>query len=177
EAAFEQPFDQRATRHFDGYCHALRLAHCHGPQPVRQAGQTGTIMVNGPFPPPATVAGEHTDLMLLGTPINPYKPLVWHRLIISLGRHSGRYSKTHNSLSSLSRVFLSLMISRGCHSALYGCLRHNFLPEVAHGSLARVHVLCWHSGCRALGVLRARGSPRSHSIVFYLDSSLMVQGS
>src|SRR5262249_37981510 len=117
------------------------------------------------------------DLMLLGTPINPYKPLVWHRLISSLGRHSSRYSKTHNSLSSLSRVLLSLMISRGCHSALYGCLMHNFLPEVSHGSLARVHVLCWHSGCRALGVLRARGSPRSNSIVLHLDSSLMVQGS
>src|SRR4029434_8611802 len=80
------------------------------------------------------------------------------------------------ALSLLSSEFLSVMISRRCHSALYGCLVHNFLPEVSHGSLARVHVLCWHSGCRALGVLRARGSPRSNSIVFYLDSSLMVQG-
>src|SRR5262245_53466280 len=68
------------------------------------------------------------------------------------------------------------MISRRCHSALYGCLVHNFLPEVSHGSLARVHVLCRHSECRALGALRARGSPRSNSIVCYLDSSLMVQG-
>src|SRR5215470_19906357 len=107
EAAFEQPFDHRATRHFNGHCHALRLAHCHGPQPVRQAGETGAIMVNGPFPHPATVAVEHTDLMLLGTPINPYKPLVGHRLIISLGRHSSRYSKTHNFLSSLARGSLS----------------------------------------------------------------------
>ena len=32
-------------------------------------------------------AVEHTDLMLLGTPINPYKPIVWHRLIISLWTH------------------------------------------------------------------------------------------
>src|SRR5262249_30013791 len=80
------------------------------------------------------------------------------------------------TLSHRSQEVLSLMISRGCHSALYGCLMHNFLPEVSHGALARVHVLCWHSGCRALGVLRARGSPRSNSIVFYLDSSLMVQG-
>src|SRR5262245_47887074 len=64
-------------------------------------------MVNGPFPHPATVAVEHTDLMLLGTPINPYKPLVWHRLIIALERHGGRYSKAHNFLSSLSRVFFS----------------------------------------------------------------------
>src|SRR5215831_2120749 len=74
-------------------------------------------------------------------------------------------------------LFFSLMISRGCHSALYGCLRHNFLPEVSHGSLARVHVLCWHSGCRALGALRARGSPPSRSILSDLNSSLMVQGS
>src|SRR5262249_37095047 len=80
------------------------------------------------------------------------------------------------TLSHRSQEVLSLMISRGCHSALYGCLMHNFLPEVSHGALARVHVLCWHSGCRALGVLRARGSPRSNSIVFYLDSSLMVKG-
>src|SRR5262245_41786482 len=69
------------------------------------------------------------------------------------------------------------MISRRCHSPLYGCLVHNFLPEVSHGSLARVHVLCRNSECRALGALRARGSPRSNSIVCYLDSSLMVQGS
>src|SRR5215470_2112526 len=73
--------------------------------------------------------------------------------------------------------FFSLMISRGCHSALYGCFMHNFLPEVSHGSLARVHVLCWHSGCRALGALRARGSPPSRSILSALNSSLMVQGS
>src|SRR5215471_4364713 len=73
--------------------------------------------------------------------------------------------------------FFSLMISRGCHSALYGCFMHNFLPEVSHGSLARVHVLCWHSGCRALGALRARGSPPSRSILSDLNSSLMVQGS
>src|SRR5215467_2196314 len=72
--------------------------------------------------------------------------------------------------------FFSLMISRGCHSALYGCVMHNFLPEVSHGSLARVHVLCWHSGCRALGALRARGSPPSRSILSDLNSSLMVQG-
>src|SRR5215471_16451362 len=69
------------------------------------------------------------------------------------------------------------MISRGCHSALYRCLMHNFLPEVSHGSLARVHVLCWHSGCRALGALRARGSPPSRSILSDLNSSLLVQGS
>src|SRR6516165_4155313 len=81
------------------------------------------------------------------------------------------------ALSLLSAEFLSVMISRRCHSALYGCLVHNFLPEVSHGSLARVHVLCRHSECRALGALRARGSPRSNSIAFYLDSSLMVQGS
>src|SRR6516162_533359 len=81
------------------------------------------------------------------------------------------------ALSLLSAEFLSVMISRRCHSALYGCLVHNFLPEVSHGSLARVQVLCRHSECRALGALRARGSPRSNSIAFYLDSSLMVQGS
>src|SRR6516165_8429302 len=80
------------------------------------------------------------------------------------------------ALSLLSAEFLSVMISRRCHSALYGCLVHNFLPEVSHGSLARVQVLCRHSECRALGALRARGSPRSNSIAFYLDSSLMVQG-
>src|SRR5215831_11309087 len=74
-------------------------------------------------------------------------------------------------------LFFSLMISRGCHSALYGCLMHNFLPEVSHGALARVHVLCWHSGCRALGALRARGSPPSRSILSALNSSVMVQGS
>ena len=65
EAAFEQPFDHGAPRHFDGDGDPLRLARRQRPEPVRQPGQTGAIMVNGPFPHPATVAVEHTDLMLL----------------------------------------------------------------------------------------------------------------
>src|SRR5262244_3372633 len=72
-------------------------------------------------------------------------------------------------LSHLSQTFRSLVISRRCHSALYGCWLHNFLPEVSPGSPARVQVLGRHSGCRAWGALRARGSPLSTSI-------LMVQG-
>src|SRR2546421_2594534 len=80
------------------------------------------------------------------------------------------------ALSHLSQEFCSLVISRRCRSALYGCWLHNFLPEVSHGSLARVQVLGRHSGCRAWGALRARGSPTSHSILPELDSSLMVQG-
>src|SRR5262252_3317132 len=73
------------------------------------------------------------------------------------------------TLSHLFQAFRSLVISRRCHSALYGCWLHNFLPEVSPGSPARVQVLGRHSGCRAWGALRARGSPLSISI-------LMVQG-
>src|SRR5262245_6993693 len=80
------------------------------------------------------------------------------------------------ALSHLSQAFRSLVICRRCHSALYGCWLHNFLPEVSPGSLARVHVLGRHSGCRAWGALRARGSPTSNSILPELNSSLMVQG-
>src|SRR5215470_9498995 len=80
------------------------------------------------------------------------------------------------ALSPLSQAFLSLVISRRCHSALYGCWLHNFLPEVSPGSLARVQVLGRHSGCRAWGALRARGSPLSHSILSKFGSTLMVQG-
>src|SRR6516165_10748105 len=80
------------------------------------------------------------------------------------------------ALSHLSQAFPSLVIARRCHSALYGCWLHNFLPEVSPGSLARVQVLGRHSGCRAWGALRARGSPTSHSILPELNSSLMVQG-
>ena len=65
EAAFEQPFDNRAPRHFDGHGDPLRLSRRQGPQPGRQLGQTGSIMVHDPFTHPATVAVEHTDLMLL----------------------------------------------------------------------------------------------------------------
>src|SRR5262245_20006808 len=68
------------------------------------------------------------------------------------------------------------MISRRCHSALYGCLVHDFLPEVSHGSLARVQVPARHSRCGASKALRARGSPPSHSILLDLNSSQMVQG-
>src|SRR5712691_3139675 len=80
------------------------------------------------------------------------------------------------ALSHLSQEFCSLVISHRCRSALYGCWLHNLLPEVSHGSLARVQVLGRHSGCRAWGALRARGSPTSHAILPELDSSLMVQG-
>src|SRR5262249_49607511 len=80
------------------------------------------------------------------------------------------------ALSRLSQEFLSVMISRRCHSALYGCLVHGFLPEVAHGSLARVQVPARHSRCGASKALRARGSPPSHSILLDLNSSQMVQG-
>src|SRR5215510_16123599 len=80
------------------------------------------------------------------------------------------------ALSHLSQAFRSLVIARRCHSALYGCWLHNFLPEVSPGSLARVQVLGRHSECRAWGALRARGPPTSNSILPELDSSLMVQG-
>src|SRR5262245_26128029 len=80
------------------------------------------------------------------------------------------------ALSHLSQAFRSLVIARRCHSALYGCWLHNFLPEVSPGALARVQVLGRHSGCRAWGALRARGSPLSHSILSEFGSALMVQG-
>src|SRR5262244_4645753 len=80
------------------------------------------------------------------------------------------------ALSHLSQEVLSLVISRRCRSALYGCWLHNFLPEVSHGSLARAQVLSWHSQCRAWGALRARGPLTSNSILPELDSALMVQG-
>jgi hypothetical protein len=107
EASFEQSFDDRATRHFDGHGYPLRLSRRQGPQPSRQLGQTGSIMVHGPCPYPATVAVEHTDLMLLRAPINSYKPLVRHGLIISFCMHNGRHDKTQCSVSSLSRGALS----------------------------------------------------------------------
>src|SRR5262249_50031246 len=80
------------------------------------------------------------------------------------------------ALAHLSQAFRSLVIARRCHSALYGCWLHNFLPEVSPGSLARVQVLGRYSGCRAWGALRARGSPLSHSILSEFGSALMVQG-
>src|SRR5713101_4469833 len=40
------------------------------------------------------------------------------------------------ALSHLSQEWLSLVISRRCHSALYWRSKRNFLPEVSHG-LAR----------------------------------------
>src|SRR5215510_3729915 len=80
------------------------------------------------------------------------------------------------ALSHFVQECLSLMISHRCHSALYGCLVHDFLPEVSHGSLARVQVPARHSRCGASKALRARGSPPSHSILLDLNSSQMVQG-
>jgi hypothetical protein len=65
EATFDQSFDNRASRHFDGHSDPLRLSPRQGPQPVRQPGQTGSIMVHSPLAHLATVAVEHTDLMPL----------------------------------------------------------------------------------------------------------------
>ena len=64
EAAFEQSFDNRASRHFDGHSYPLRLSSRQGPQPVRQPSQTGSIMVYNPFTHPASVPVEPIDLML-----------------------------------------------------------------------------------------------------------------
>src|SRR4030095_16081560 len=80
------------------------------------------------------------------------------------------------ALFRLSQEFLSVMIWRTCHSALYGCLVHDFLPEVSHGSLAPVQVPARHSRCGASRALRASGSPPPHSILLDLNSSQMVQG-
>src|SRR5262245_54990566 len=80
------------------------------------------------------------------------------------------------ALSHFVQECLSLMISHRCHSALYGCLVHDFFPEVSHGSLARVHVPARHSWCGASKALRARGSPSSNSILLDLASAQMVQG-
>ena len=76
EAAFEQTFDNGAPRHFDGDGYPLRLSRRQRPEPVRQPGKTGSIMVHHSFTHPPTVAVEHIDLMLLRAPINPHKPLV-----------------------------------------------------------------------------------------------------
>jgi hypothetical protein len=65
EAAFEQPFDHGAPRPFDGDGDPLRLARRQRPEPVRQPGKTGSIMVHHSCTHPATVAVEHRDLMLL----------------------------------------------------------------------------------------------------------------
>jgi hypothetical protein len=83
EATFDQSLDNRASRHFDGHRDPLWVPPRHGPQPVRQPSQTGSIMIHDPFTHPATVAVEHTDLMLLGAPINAHKPIVWQGLILS----------------------------------------------------------------------------------------------
>src|SRR4029453_4075571 len=80
------------------------------------------------------------------------------------------------ALSHLAQAFRSLVISRRGHSALSGGWLHNSLPEASPGSLARVQVLGRHSGCRAWGALRARGSPLSYSILSEFASVLMVKG-
>src|SRR6266478_9370155 len=106
EAAFEQTVDNGAPRHFDGDGYPLRLSSRQRPEPVRQPGKTGAIMVHNSFTHPPTVAVEHVDLMLLRAPINPHKPLVRQRLILSFWMYAGRYDQAHSSLSFLSRVSL-----------------------------------------------------------------------
>src|SRR5262245_33106175 len=76
EARFEQPSANSPPRTSDGHGDWRRLARRYGPQPVRQPGETGSVMVDGALTHPAPVAVKHTDLMLLGTPINAHKPLV-----------------------------------------------------------------------------------------------------
>src|SRR5262249_15019445 len=91
EAAFEQPFDNGTPRHFDGDGDPLRLSRRQRPQPVRQPGETGAIMVHHSFTHPPTVVVEHTDLMLLRAPIHPHNPLLPQGLILSFWMYGGRY--------------------------------------------------------------------------------------
>src|SRR2546421_2425798 len=159
--------------HCAGY--PLRFARRHGPQPVCQPGQTGSIMVHGPFTHPATFAVAHPDLMLLGAPINAHKPLIRPGSIISCWVHVGRHDTTHGSLISLKNVSLwcsPVGVTRPCPGARSATSSQRD-PTV---SLAREQVRWRHSRCRPFWALRARRSPRPNSILSDLDSSLMVQG-
>src|SRR5215510_1870765 len=63
-------------------------------------------MVDGSLTHPATVMGEHADLMLLRAPINAHKPLVGHVMILLLRMYGGLHDKAHRSLTSLARLAL-----------------------------------------------------------------------
>src|SRR5262245_1527744 len=106
EAAFDQPFDNGTPRHFNRHGDPLRLACRHAPQPSRQPGETGPVMVDGSLTHLATIAVEHTDLMLLRAPINTHKPLVRHVLLVLLRMWDGLYDKAHRSFTSLARIAL-----------------------------------------------------------------------
>src|SRR3954469_22996682 len=80
------------------------------------------------------------------------------------------------ALSHLAQECLSLVISRRCHSALYRCLAHNFLPEVS----TALSLVC-KSYLSALGAgLEGHYEREDHQLpnrcYSELNSSLMVQG-
>ena len=79
------------------------------------------------------------------------------------------------ALSHLAQECLSLVISRRCHSALYRCLAHNFLPEVS----TALSLAC-KSYLSALGAgLEGHCEREDHQLpnrcYSELNSSLMVQ--
>src|SRR5262245_39807022 len=81
-----------------------------------------------------------------------------------------------SALSHLAQECLSLVISRRCHSALYRCLAHNFLPEV---STARSLACQSYLSARGAG-LEEHCEREDHQLpnrcYAELNSSLMVQG-
>src|SRR5215217_5270617 len=109
-------------------------------------------MVDGSSTHQATVAVEHTDLMLLGAPINTHKPLIRHAMIVLLRMYGGLHDKAHRSLSSLQDSSLwgsPVVVPRPCTGARSAtsyrmCTTGHSLGYKSHGG-ARSTGHLWYS--------------------------------
>ncbi len=143
KATFHEQLDDGTPWDFDGDRDPVHLPCGQGRQPRSALGQSDSLMRDAAFTDTVAVTVQDTDLVGLRAPINPDKPLVGDSMIRGLMVTMGMNRYYPYFLSSL------FLAPRGPYSALYWRSRRDFLRDVHHGNLARVHVQVRHCACRA----------------------------
>ena len=87
KSAFQQGFDDRALRHFDGHPNDLGRGAGAGNQPIAQLLDPRAAMRNGSFPQALSMGIDQANLMALASPVDADKPFNLFRHAPALSRH------------------------------------------------------------------------------------------
>ena len=92
ETAFQQGFDDRALRHFDGHPNDLGRGAGAGNQPIAQLLDPQAAMRNGSLAQALSAGIDQANLMALARPVDAHKPFNLFRqdLVQVIGWASGR---------------------------------------------------------------------------------------